>query len=132
MNQSARVGSIDAIVAFRAALLQFAEVCDESLTSLALESRRGAERIEVERTAYWPAQARKASDDLNSARIALERCEQAIRPEDRRSCYEEKLALENARRRLRLCEEKSRVAKKSLSLPVCLTQKKPICSINSR
>ena len=112
MNQSARVGSIEALAAFRAALIRFAEECQDGATSLRLESRRGAEWVEVEQSRYWPQQAREANDAVHSARVNLERCELAVRPEDRRSCYEEKKALEAARRRVRLCEEKVRTVRK--------------------
>jgi len=112
VNQSARVSSIDALAAFRVALLKFADDAMDGLTGLRLESRRGAEWVEVDRVRYWPAQARKASDDVNSARINLERCELAVRAEDRRSCYDEKKALERAKQRVRLCDEKVRTTKK--------------------
>jgi hypothetical protein len=36
----------------------------------------------------------------------------ALRAEDKRSCYEAKLALEAAKRRMRLCETKSRAVRK--------------------
>ena len=112
MNSTARVSSIDALAAFREALIRFGDACADSVVSLQMESRRGAEWIEVERVAYWPAQARQASDDRKSAEINLERCEQAIRPSDRRSCYEQKKAVEQAKARMGLCEEKVRVVRK--------------------
>jgi hypothetical protein len=103
---SANVSSIDALAAVKAALLRFQTDVASALVTLEIEGRRPQEWIEQDRARYWPAQMRKASDDLNSARINLERCELAIRPDDKRSCYDEKKAFENAKRRLRLCEEK--------------------------
>ena len=64
--------------------------------------------IEHDRARYWPHEARKASDAMAAARSELERQELAIRQEDKRSCYEARLALEQAKRRLRMAEEKVR------------------------
>ena len=111
MNQQARVSSLDALAAFRAALLRFGDVCSDSIVSLQLEARRAAEWVEVDRAAYWPAQYRRANDDHHSARVNLERCELSVGPDDHRSCYEEKKAVEAAKRRMRLCEEKVRVSR---------------------
>ena len=51
---------------------------------------------------------------MSEARIALERCELAIDPDDRRGCYDEKKALQKAKQRQRLCEEKVQVVRKWL------------------
>lgn len=112
MNQSARVTSIDALSAFRTALLKFEENVRDALDSLGLQAQRGADWVESDRAAYWPAQERRARDDLQAAQVALERCEMAIRPDDRRSCYDEKQAVLAARRRLRLCESKIKLIRK--------------------
>jgi hypothetical protein len=42
----------------------------------------------------------------------LERCEMAIRAEDRKSCMVERKALERAKQRLRLCEQKVAIVRK--------------------
>jgi len=68
--------------------------------------------IEHDRVRYWPREARKASDAMAAARSELERQELAIRQEDKRSNYEARLALEKAKRRLRLTEEKVRATRK--------------------
>jgi hypothetical protein len=107
----ANLTSIEVLRTFKVALEQFQADIESALISLELESRRPLEWIDQDRSRYWPAQTRKASDDLNSARINLERCEIAIRPDDKRSCYDEKKAYDNAKRRLRLCEQKVQIVR---------------------
>lgn len=104
--RAANITSTEAVRRMRVALQQFRAAAQDALVQLELESRRPVEWIEQDRIRYWPEQVRKASDAVNSARIALERCELAIRPEDKRSCYDEKKAFENAKLRLRLTESK--------------------------
>lgn len=103
--QSANVTSVDALRAMKFALEQFDADVRDALVQLQLEVRRPVDWIENDRTQYWPRQARKASDVVSEARIALERCEMSISDENR-SCYDERKALEKAKRRLRLCEAK--------------------------
>lgn len=106
MNRSAHVTSVEAVTDFRAALQKFAADIRDALTSAELEIRRVVEWIENDRTRYWPRQLRRALDAVGEARTDLERCQLSIRTGDRRPCYEQKKALENAKRRLRTCEEK--------------------------
>lgn len=110
MNQQARV-SLEALDEFRAALLRFGDICNDAITTLQLEARRAAEWVEVDRAAYWPAQYRSASDNHRSAQVSLERCELSVGPDDHRSCFEEKKAVEQTKQRMRLCEEKVRTAR---------------------
>lgn len=103
---SARVKSVDEIQVFRVALLEFGHDAGDALGILLWEVRKVIEWIEHDRSQYWPAQVRKASDELVQARTDLERCELAIRPDDRSPCTEQKKALERAKSRLRYCEQK--------------------------
>ena len=112
MSRSAQVRSTDVLRAMRLALKEYEAEVRDAIEQLLLEARRAVDWIEQDRSRYWPRQARKASDDMQQARNDLERCEMAIRPDDRRSCYEQKIALEAAKRRLRLCEQKVRATKK--------------------
>lgn len=105
-RRSASVHSIDAIRRLKIALEQFAHHVGETLVTLELESRRPMEWIENDRARYWPRELRKASDRVSEARIALERCQLTAEPGEHRSCYDERKALEKAKRRLELCEAK--------------------------
>ena len=100
--QTANVTSLDALRNLRAALVRFAADVEAALVALELEARRPVEWVEGDRSRYWPQQARKASELVSEARLALERCELRISGEDARYCYDERKALEKAKRRLRL------------------------------
>jgi hypothetical protein len=106
MSSTANITSIDALTNFRAALLRFADDAEAALMTLDMEGRRPVAWVEVDRARYWPQQARKASDAVAEARLALERCELRVSGDDPRYCYDERKALEKAKRRLRLAEEK--------------------------
>jgi hypothetical protein len=82
------------------------------VTQLLLEMRRAVDWIEHDRARYWPREMQRASDALLQARNDLERCEMSLRPEDKRSCYEQKIAVEKAKRRMRLTEDKVRAVRR--------------------
>jgi hypothetical protein len=111
MNQSANVTSIDAVQAFRAALVKFEENSRDGITSLELEIRRAVNWIEVDRRRYWPAQVKHASEGLAQARNALERCQLKYGSEEAPPCYEQKKDYERAKQRLRYCEDQVRKVK---------------------
>ena len=104
--RAANITSIDAVRVLKAALQQFEADVNDALTILDLECRRPTDWIENDRTRYWPREVRKATDALSEARGALQRCELTGDAHEHRSCHDEKKALEKAKRRLRLCEEK--------------------------
>ena len=106
MKRSANVTSIDVLAEFKAAIEQYAADGRDTLTTLLLELRRAIEWIENDRTKYWPREVRRAADAVHEARNNLERCQLSIRPDEAPPCYEQKQALELAKRRLRTAEEK--------------------------
>ena len=111
MGRAADVKSVSAVRAFKAHLIEFQTVLRQTLETLHNEVNRGIEWLESDRTAYWPAQVRRASDQVSEARIALERCTLATRSDERRSCYDEKKAFERAKQRLAVAEQKVRTTK---------------------
>ena len=111
MGQQARVTSVEAIQLFRGSLIEFGDETRDAVEMLILEVRRAIEWLEHDRSRYWPAQVRKASDAVVTARNDLERCELAVRAEDRKSCLVEKKALRRAKERLKLCERKVELVK---------------------
>jgi len=112
MTAPAQITSIDAVRHFKLALEEFQTEALEAVTQLLLEMRRGVDWIEHDRTRYWPRAMQQASDAVIEARNNLERAELSIRPEDKRSCYEYRIALEKAKRRLRLTEDKVRAVRR--------------------
>lgn len=111
-GRTANISSIDAVRAFQPALMQFEADVQDALMLLDLESRRPLDWIEHDRTRYWPREMHKASDAVNEARLAVERCELAVNPADRQSSYEARKMLENAKRRLRETEAKIEAVRK--------------------
>ena len=110
--QAANITSTDAVRVLKTALQQFEADVRDALTILELECRRPTDWIENDRSRYWPREVRKATDTLSEARMALERCELTSNAHEHRSCYDEKKALEKAKRRLRLAEEKVQVVQR--------------------
>jgi len=109
---SANITSIEALRRFKAALQEFETDVNDALTMLELESRRPIDWIDTDRTFYWPKEVRKAGDNLNEARLALERCELTINGEDGRSCYDERKVFQKAKRRLELTESKVKAVRR--------------------
>jgi hypothetical protein len=103
--RAANITSIEAIRIFATAMRAFEDGAEDAAVQLELEARRPVAWID-ELSMYWPKEVRKASDAQSEARVNLEKCELTINPEDRRSCIDERKALEKAKRRLRLAEEK--------------------------
>ncbi len=106
MQRSARVKSIDAVEALSAAMGVFGEEATAALESLEMEIRRAVEWIQHDRKEYWAARVRRGYENLAEARHDLERCKLRHLNEDRPSCYEQKQAIEKAKRRLRTAREK--------------------------
>jgi hypothetical protein len=108
----AEVRSIDALNQFRLALVEYEDQMLDSLTMLKLELHKATVWIDHEQPTYWSSESRRSSEKLVVAHNDLERCEMAIRIEDRKSCMVEKKALERAKLRLRLCDQKINTVKK--------------------
>ena len=119
MGRAADVKSVSAVRAFKADLLEFQSALRQTLEVLLADVHRGVEWLESDRTAYWPAQVRRASDAVSEARINLERCMLAAQSDERRSCYDEKKAFERAKQRppLHLCETISRRFVRQIQTP---------------
>jgi hypothetical protein len=110
-TDAAKVTSLEALRNFKVALVRFAAEVESALMTLELEARRPVEWVEGDRARYWPQQIRKASDRVSEARLALDRCQVRISSEDEKSCYDERKALEKAKHRLQLAEEKTQAVR---------------------
>jgi len=113
MSQSAaNITSIQALERLKSALVQFGSEVNDALVALELEARRPVEWIENDRSRYWPDQVQKASNQVSEARLALQKQELTIDGSDARYCYAERKALDKAKRRLQLAEEKVQAVKR--------------------
>jgi hypothetical protein len=106
VSGSARIQTIDAVAMMAAALRRFAEESNIALIDLDLEVNRALEWVQHERRDYWEGQVRRAWEQIDAARAELDRCMRNAVAGQRPSCYEERKALDRAKRRLRTCEEK--------------------------
>lgn len=112
MDYSANVKSLDALRELRGAYVQFGGDAKEAVIMLTLEARKAMQWLQVDRARYWPVELRKAQEWVVQARNELDRCQLHYGSEDAPSCFDQKKALEKAKRRLRLCEQKVKAVKK--------------------
>ncbi len=106
MSHSARVQSIDALGIFAGALRSFGDEASVALAELEAEVNRAIQWVRYDLKEYWTRQIRLAQTEVAEARLNLERKQIFQDPDERRSFWEEKKALEAAQRRLRVGQEK--------------------------
>ncbi len=109
MDSQARVGSIDAIEAFRATLIRYAERARRALDDVTGEVKRTRGWLESEQRQKWEAEYRRrarqleqAEQELFSARLSTLRQDKSV----------QQLAVKKARRALTEAEEKLAVLKR--------------------
>jgi hypothetical protein len=112
MPGPAQVRSTQAIETFDASVAKFEEQVQNALDALVSELQRTENWIEHDRPAYWRTQLHKAEDGVHQAKLELERCLLFALEGERRSCREQKVALEAAKRRVEYCREKSAAVKR--------------------
>jgi hypothetical protein len=109
MPRSARLTSIDAVDTLAAAVRRFQEEAGSALMELQLEVNRVLDWIDNDRPGYWKNQVRRGWERLAEARADLERAQWQQRVAGHEpTCHVEKKALERAKQRLRIAEEKLR------------------------
>lgn len=103
----ANVKATDAILAVKAAVLNFSKQTTDGLAEIDAEVRRTIDWLEHDRPAYWRERVRRAQDEVTQAKVELQRCLTFQASESHRpSCTEQKAALLKAQQRLRYCQEK--------------------------
>jgi exonuclease VII large subunit len=107
MGGRARVKSIDALQAMTAVLERFRGEAGAALDDLAMEVRRALEWIHHDCKEYWVQEVRRGWERVAEARVRLQQAMTIRRiAEHQPSCIDEKKALEQAKRRLQLAQEK--------------------------
>lgn len=109
---SARVTNIDAIVAFRAAVVSFLDRGPAALGSLRQETHRTMLWLEQEQPRYWQEQLRRGYDKIASARSNLDACRMKTIAGHRSACIEEQVALRKAKARVDYCLEQVDVTRR--------------------
>jgi len=105
-GRSAYVTSIDALRELAAALRSFSEEGTSALWDLDVEVNRAVQWVQQDQKEYWRDRARRGWDEVAEARNDLERCLIIHAGEERPACHEERVALERAKRRLQVAQEK--------------------------
>ena len=112
MADNARVTSIDAVVAFRAAVKTFEEDAAQAIMSLDEQSRRALNWLDHDAMTYWRQEVRKCSDLVARTRSELETCRMRTVGGQRSSCLEQEQAYRAAKQKLQMAEEKIEVVRK--------------------
>lgn len=105
MTESARVTSIEAIVAFESHLCTFQDEALQALLVIEQQARRALEWLEQDAPLYWRQQIRERYDDVARARTALQTCRMRKVGGRGPACIEEQQALRHAQLRLRKTED---------------------------
>ena len=116
MAQAANVLSIQALKDFRVALINFAEEAQSVLGGVDMELKRMRDWLERDQLGYWQTQVKRRHEAMMTARTELHRRKISQQGSDAVSDTEQKEALREAQRRLRVAEEKVEIIKKLIPI----------------
>ena len=105
MSKSANVLSVQTLKDFKIAMCNFAEDARNSLSGVDMELRRMRDWLERDQPGYWQPQIKKRQEDMMQARADLHKRKISQQGSDAVSDAEQKEALRDATRRLRVAEE---------------------------
>jgi hypothetical protein len=111
MTTPAHVTSIEALHAFRGALIRFVDEATSAIDSLRQEVLRTMEWIEHDRPGYWKQQVKRSYDGVAQARTQLEIAQMRMFEGQGPSCIEEKKRLATAKARLQFAEDQIQVVR---------------------
>jgi hypothetical protein len=103
---SANVRSIPALADFRAALTTFGDSARRALEEVRMEVQRGVSWVSDEQPKDWKSEQQRSWDLVAEKRNELDQCERRSLDGQRPSCYQERKALEAAKRYVRFVEDK--------------------------
>ena len=116
MSRSANVLSVQALKDFKNAMITFSEEARNSLSGVDMELRRMRDWLERDQLGYWQSQIKRRSEELMQARADLHRRKISQQGSDAVSDADQKEALREAQRRLRVAEEKVAMVKKLIPM----------------
>ncbi len=102
----ANVRSIPALADFRAALVTFGDAAKRALDEVRMEVQRGLTWVSDEQPIFWKGEQRRSWDLVAEKRNELDQCERKTLDGQRPTCYQERKALEAAKRYVRFVEDK--------------------------
>jgi hypothetical protein len=106
MSKSANVLSVQTLKDFKVSMINFAEEARNSLSGVDMELRRMRDWLERDQLGYWQSQIKKRQEGLMQARADLHKRKISQQGSDAVSDAEQKEALREATKRLRIAEEK--------------------------
>ncbi len=112
MAQAAKVLSIQSLKDFRVALITFTEEARNALGGVDMELKRMRDWLERDQLSYWQMQVKRRHEAMMMARTELYRRRISQQGSDAISDTEQKEALKEAERRLKVAEEKVAAVKK--------------------
>ena len=114
MSRSANVLSTQTLKDFKLTLINFGEEARNALSGVEMELRRVRDWLERDQLGYWQSQVKRRQEELMQARAELHKRKISQQGSDAVSDSEQKEALRDAQRRLRIAEEKVELIKKRL------------------
>ncbi len=114
MADNAQVLSLAQIEAFATQLIGFRSQLSAEIELLQLELRRLTNWLNHDVLGYWGDELAKAERRWTECRDSLTRCMSYVREDERRPCTEEKKRLQQAERRLELCQQKLKTTRAAI------------------
>jgi len=111
MAESANVRSIDAVKHFHAALLNFQEEARLCVSALEMQLLRFMGWLERERPGFWKREIENCYREMSEARVRLHQCKMKKIGDHKPTCFEEKKALEKAKKDLEFAQKQVPVVK---------------------
>ena len=112
MSRSANVQSVQTLKDFKVAMITFAEDARNALSGVDMDCRKMRDFLERDQLGYWQAQVKRRNEEVMQARSDLHRRKISQQGSDAVSDTEQKEALREAMRRLRVAEEKVALIKR--------------------
>ncbi len=98
MSESANLASLDALLRFTAAVVEFQAEAQMCLTAFDAQLRQVQSWLEHDRPAFWKREIENGIRAVEEARVRLHQCRMRRVGDFRPSCFEEQKALEQAKR----------------------------------
>ncbi len=112
MSRSANVQSIQTLKDFKLAMIEFGEDARNALSGVEMDLRKMRDFLERDQLGYWQMQVKRRNEEVMQARSDLHRRKISQQGSDAVSDSEQKEALREAMRRLRIAEEKVALIRK--------------------
>lgn len=105
MGERARVTSVEALGAFRPALVKFTEEASAALMTAEAGAQRAVQWLRSDRVPHWTREVRRRQELVVRARGSLE-SKRPLHPDESASLVEQQIALDKAKRALADAERK--------------------------